>query len=145
VTRDFSVVLTGRIHVNAPRASEVGSAGHDSRNGATLVLPTGGTWQVTTETSTYLLDLDRQHITRMPDAGAGSVPGLGPVAVATLRRDYESIPLLDLISCELGSRMQLLLDIRGDGIATLRTTTIVRELHVLPGSGQRQVAGSHGH
>jgi hypothetical protein len=34
--------------------------------------PGAGRWQVTTETSVYLLDLDAKRITRLPDAGAGA-------------------------------------------------------------------------
>ena len=97
--------------------------------------PTHGVWQVTTETSTYLLDLDGQRIIRVPDTGAGSQGGEGQIRVAALRRDHESIPLLRLISCEIGAPMQMLLDVRGDGVATLRTTTIIRELRQLPPRG----------
>jgi hypothetical protein len=94
-------------------------------------LPTVGRWQVTTETSVYLLDLDAKRVTRVPDAGAGPPPGLSPAPVASLRRDHESVPLLGLIKCAVGEPMRLLIDIRGDGVSTLRTTTIVRHLREL--------------
>lgn len=37
--------------------------------------PRTGQWQVTTETSLYLVDLDAQSVTRVPDAGAGTPRG----------------------------------------------------------------------
>jgi hypothetical protein len=93
--------------------------------------PKSGRWQVTTEASLYLIDLDAQSVTRIPDAGAGTLPGETPVAMASLRRDHQPIPLLELIQCELGKPLRMLLDIRCDGIATLRVSTLVRELREL--------------
>ncbi|GAB4100540.1 hypothetical protein GCM10028789_27050 [Sinomonas halotolerans] len=56
------------------------------------------------------------------------LPGQVPPATAcdytsTLRRDAEAVPLLSIIRLEAGLEAALLLDIRGDGIPTLRTTT----------------------
>lgn len=93
--------------------------------------PTAGRWQVTTETSVYLLDLDDRRITRVPDAGAGPPPGLDAPPIAALRRDHEPVPLLSLISCTIGEPMRMLIDVRRDGVGTLRTTTIVRQLREL--------------
>ncbi len=97
--------------------------------------PTAGRWQVTTETSVYLLDLDDRRVTRVPDAGAGPPTGLAMPPMATLRRDHESLPLLELISCAVGQPMSMTIVVRQDGIATLRTTTIVRHLHELTAAG----------
>ena len=99
-----------------------------------------GQWQVTTETSLYLVDLDAWLVTRVPDAGAGTLPGLSPVAVASLRRDHEPVTLIELIECQLDRPLRMLLDIRRDGVPTLRVSTHVRELcelHPLsdPGAG----------
>jgi hypothetical protein len=98
---------------------------------ATAESPQTGRWQVTTETSVYLLELDRKQVTRVPDAGAGPPPGLSPSAIAALRHDHEALPLLKLITCVVGEPMRMLIDIRRDGVCTLRTTTIVRHLRDL--------------
>lgn len=63
--------------------------------------PRTGQWQVATETSLYVVDLDARLVTRVPDAGAGTRPGLSPVAIASLRRDYEPVTLIELIECQL--------------------------------------------
>jgi hypothetical protein len=86
---------------------------------------------VTTETSVYLLELDLKQVTRVPDAGAGPPPGFSPAPIASLRRDHESAPLLELITCTVGEPMRMLIDIRRDGVSTLRTTTVVRHLRKL--------------
>lgn len=90
--------------------------------------PGTGRWQVTTVTSVYLLDLDAKRVTRVPDAGAGPPPGLSPAPIASLRRDHESVPLLELITCAIDEPMRMLIDVRRDGVSTLRTTTVVRQL-----------------
>lgn len=94
-------------------------------------LPRAGRWQVTTETSVYLLDLDANRVIRVPDAGAGPPAGLAPAAIASLRRDHESVPLLALLSCAVGEPMRMMIDVRRDGVSTLRTTTVVRHLREL--------------
>lgn len=86
---------------------------------------------MTTETSVYLLDLDANRVIRVPDAGAGPPAGLGPVAIASLRRDHESVPLLELLSCAVGQPMRMIIGLRRDGVSTLRITTIVRHLREL--------------
>lgn len=98
--------------------------------------PRTGRWQVTTETSVYLVDLDAELVTRVPDAGAGTSPGLVPAAIASLRRDYEPVVLLELINCELDGPLRMLLDIRRDGVPTLRVSTHVRELLELDPSSE---------
>jgi hypothetical protein len=93
--------------------------------------PSKGRWQVTTETSVYRLDLDANLVTRVPDAGAGTPPGMSPVSIASLRRDHEPIALLELLECEVGAPLRMILDIRLDGIATLRVSTFVQQLTAL--------------
>lgn len=90
-----------------------------------------GRWQVTTETSVYLLELDLKQVTRVPDAGAGPPSGFSPAAIASLRRDHEPVPLLKLITCAVDEPMRMLIDVRRDGVCTLRTTTVVRHLREL--------------
>lgn len=93
--------------------------------------PHTGQWQVTTETSLYLIDLDAKVVTRVPDAGAGRLPGASPVAISSLRRDHEAVCLVELMDCELDRPLRMLLDMRGDGVPTLRVSTHVRELREL--------------
>jgi hypothetical protein len=93
---------------------------------------TTGRWQVTTETSVYLFDVDDRHVTRVPDAGAGAIQGASRVVVAYLRRDYERLPLIAIAQCKVGAPLRMVLDLRGDGIPTLRETTCVRDQRELP-------------
>lgn len=90
-----------------------------------------GRWQVTTETSTYLLDLEERLATRVPDAGAGPPPGLAGPPIASLRRDHEPVRIVEVVTCTIGAPLRLLLDIRRDGIFTVRTSTIVRDIRKL--------------
>ena len=78
-----------------------------------------------------MLDLDAQLVTRVPDAGAGTPAELAPVPIASLRRDHEPVALLELVECETGKPLRMLLDIRRDGVATLRESTYVRDLRRL--------------
>jgi hypothetical protein len=72
----------------------------------------------------YLLDLDAdpRHIVRL----RGDRPpaeDYANLAVADLRKDGQTIPLLAVVELCLGKRGQLFLDVRGDGIPTYRDTT----------------------
>ena len=89
---------------------------------------TVGRWAVTTESSAYELDYDRMTVTRVPGAGMPGVPG------AALRRDAEAVPLLDAAPVQVGQPMSLLVDVRGDGVRTLRRSTPVVRIAVLPAS-----------
>ena len=109
------------------------ATGRHRRDGGSMPTPCTGKWQVTTETSMYLFDLDEHVVTRLPDAGAGPPPGESAVAIASLRRDHEPVTLIALIECQLDRPMRMLLDLRGDGLPTLRVTTHVRELRELGG------------
>lgn len=78
-----------------------------------------GVWEVRTETgSAYVLDLQEQTLTRLPDRDNE--------VYSDLRRDGDSIPILAIITppC-VGFSMTLLINIRGDGVPTLRTTSLV--------------------
>lgn len=95
-----------------------------------------GRWQVTTETATYVLDLDNKRCVRVPDAGLG-LPGLPPAEVAVLRKDHASVPLISVECARVGQPLVVVIDVRGDGILTVRRTTIVRQVRRLPEAHKR--------
>lgn len=100
--------------------------------GTTLVpVPTEGRFAVHTESSTHLVDLDARTITRVPDTGMGAGDRPGMVITAQLRRDHETLPLRELLVMQVGAPLVAVLDLRGDGIPTLRQTTLVREIQPL--------------
>ena len=78
-----------------------------------------GRYTVTTVASEYLLDLDRRVIQRFPDPNN--------LEAAGLRRDAEEIVLMEIVSCEVGRSMVLLIDLDVSGVlvTTRRTTPIV--------------------
>ncbi len=80
-----------------------------------------GCWRVVTQTSAHLVDLDRRTVTRIE--GAGEPNPDAEYTVSALRRDHESVPLLELIRCEVGVEMELLLQVRDDCVTTMRRTT----------------------
>ena len=84
---------------------------------------TRGEWEVVTETSTYVIDVDAMTATRLP-GGAGSLDG-SSVPRFGLRQDQQPIPLMRVPAPVIGQPCDLLLDVRGDGIATLRRTSWV--------------------
>jgi hypothetical protein len=90
-----------------------------------------GVWQVTTETSTYVIDLDAGHCVRVPDAGLGQVPGMPPAQVAAMRRDHEPISLVAVVKAEVGHPLLMVLDVRRDGVPTVRRSTVVRQIRRL--------------
>ena len=77
-----------------------------------------GRWFVTTASgSRYLLDLDAHTSQRVPS-----------VASSDLRRDEQPVPLLRIITCEVGVLLELVIDVRGDGVVTYRRGTAVEEI-----------------
>src|SRR5438046_8361996 len=46
--------------------------------GDTMTTPTARRWQVTSDTSVYLLDLHARQVAPVPDAGAGNPGGVPP-------------------------------------------------------------------
>ena len=87
-----------------------------------LPVDASGCYVVTTQTSSHLLDLTHETVTRIPGATASSDGGAN--AVERLRRDNEPIPVLAIV-CTVGLPMGLMLDLRQDGVLTLRITTLV--------------------
>ena len=96
-----------------------------------------GAWLVRTEMSGYLIDRDAGTVTRMAGQGVGMDPEVpGQSWVAELRQDVEPVPLLSVDLCVEGERAIFLIDVRGDGISTVRRTSLVRSVERIPG-GQR--------
>jgi len=93
-----------------------------------------GRWLVTTETSTYVLELDEMgtgSLVRHAGEGVGPAPEtteLPPPISVNLRRDAEHIPVMWAGAPVVGQPWALLLDLRGDGISTIRITNIVRQI-----------------
>lgn len=86
---------------------------------------TGGRWSVHTDSSSYELDLDARTGVRIP----GTAP---QVRAARLRKDFETWQLLQLINCEVGRPMRLLIKgVAASGSPTVRTTTTVRSITAL--------------
>jgi hypothetical protein len=88
---------------------------------------------VETEGAVYALDLAAMTLRRYPRDEVVVVedsPHLLPAAVAALRRDGESIPFNFLVPLEIGKPAQFLLQIRDDGVQTIRTTTDVLNIVV---------------
>jgi hypothetical protein len=92
---------------------------------------------VTTLTSRYLLDLDTHQIMRQPGAGDPGRYGWdsGPPVVAPLRRDGEVVPLFAVEQCRLGESLVVWLDLRGDGVVTVRRSTQVVGIEPGPAAG----------
>ncbi|TDK23511.1 hypothetical protein E2F48_16095 [Arthrobacter crusticola] len=95
-----------------------------------------GLWQVITASGTvYLLDLGpgQRTLTRLP--GREKPKGdYARIEVAGLRRDGETLPLLAVGQLQLGQPAALLLDVRRDGIPTVRSTTPVVSIERLDGA-----------
>lgn len=77
-----------------------------------------GVWMVTTETgSRYTVDLDARTIRRNPGAGE-------------LRADGESLPLHQVVTCEVGASAGFLVTVE-TGVITLRLTSHITRIEVL--------------
>lgn len=88
---------------------------------------------VETESAIYVLDLVAFKLKRMPRDKPVEVEnprdGL-PATVADLRMDGNAIPFQFLAPLEIGKPAQFLLQIRDDGVQTIRTTTDVLNIHI---------------
>ena len=90
---------------------------------------------VETESAIYALDLVAMKLKRMPRDEPVEVdwPNMQHTAraiVASLRMDNEAIPFEFLAPLEVGQPAQFLLQIRDDGVQTIRTTTDVLKVIV---------------
>ena len=79
---------------------------------------------VTTESGSYIIDLEKETAIRTPRKDIDPTE----VYTADLRRDNEEVKLLSLITLKYNEPMVMMLDIRKDGIETLRTTTKVQTI-----------------
>jgi hypothetical protein len=87
---------------------------------------------VETESAVYTLDMAAMKLKRTPRDAPIEVEkprdGL-PAAVVDLRKDGEAIPFQFLAPLEIGKPAQFLLEIRNDGVHTIRTTTDVLRIY----------------
>lgn len=94
-----------------------------------LLDSTTGCFLVTTESgSRYRLDLDRRTLNRAP---VTDLDGMH-----RLRRDGESITLVEIVQCEVGAPMLLLIDLRVPGVVVTsrESTPVVQIDHVACGT-----------
>ena len=82
-----------------------------------------GCWRVTTHTSAHLVDLGARTVTRIE--GGGTPTTNAEYTVSALRRDRETLPLLELVRCQIGHPMTLLLRVRDDRVTARRTTAVI--------------------
>lgn len=73
--------------------------------------------KVITLNATYDIDMQSMKVTRLPQDGAGQ-----------LRRDAEELTLYSVPNPVIGERMALWIQVREDGIPTLRDTSPVTEV-----------------
>lgn len=88
-----------------------------------------GAYQVITQASTYVVDLDRMVIRRTPRThhDGGSL----------LRRDEELVMLVELLECTVGKRMELLLNLHVYGVpGTMRFSTRVVAIDPIASPGR---------
>jgi hypothetical protein len=88
---------------------------------------------IETETAIYLLDREVAVLKRFPRDAPLDVensPHALPAAVAALRKDGEAIPFKLLSPMAVGKPVIFQLQIRDDGVPTIRTTTDVVRITV---------------
>lgn len=79
---------------------------------------------VTTESGSYVIDLEKETAIRSPRKDVTA----DDVYAADLRRDNEEVKVISVVTLKYDEPMVLRLDIREDGIETLRTTTKVQNV-----------------
>lgn len=79
---------------------------------------------VATESGSYVIDLKNETSIRTPRKDVEAAD----VYAADLRRDNEEVKVISLVSLQVGEPMVLVLDIRQDGVETLRQTTNVQSI-----------------
>lgn len=86
-----------------------------------------GLYRITTETSLYLLDLDRRAILRMGGAVRNThIADDGAIVWSYFYDwDYQWLPLLRLVHCAIGDRLHVMFDY-GNGPQPLRSTLVAR-------------------
>lgn len=105
------------------------------QNVPTLLPQDGGRWLVTTESSRYIVDLDAGTLTRTPGSDpehhkpdtfrrVGKSFDRHP-SRSQLRKDEQTIDLIQLAPVIVGYPLKALLDIVGNGVVTVRRSTNV--------------------
>jgi hypothetical protein len=93
----------------------------------TLTDTSTGLWLVETTSAAYVFDMDARTIVRRPKERSAW-------PIAELRKDEQVIPLIKLPwSAMVGWPLQMIIDVRGDGVVTVRNTTPVESIQT-PGS-----------
>ncbi|TRW45593.1 hypothetical protein [Georgenia yuyongxinii] len=100
------------------RAMTPGWEAHTTDDRDQLTDEDTGRWWVTTEGSAYLVDLDARTVTRAPGQGSDGL-------TTGLRRDGDPVPLLAIEQCRRAHPAVLVLDVRGDGVPTIRRTSLI--------------------
>lgn len=112
----------------------------DAPTAGALYDDTEGRWQITTQTSIYVIDLDRRTVIRIPGAAGeqGIDPQIGAAyPVAVLEDDRRPQPLWLLVQCRVDEPMYLYTNRDATSIV-LRGTTPVRQIRRLAGPEQRR-------
>jgi hypothetical protein len=88
-----------------------------------------GLFVVLTETSRYVVNFDERWVRRCAGDGVGPDPQeKTPPLLAQLRRDGDTIELLGMDLMEVGLPMVMYLNLRRDGVVTMRRTTNVMKI-----------------
>ena len=89
-----------------------------SQVATTLKGETEGVWRVTTASgSVYEIDLDNKLVVRQPGEGA-----------SLLRKDDYVTPLLEVVMVEVGTMLELMIQLRDDEVSTYRRGTAVESI-----------------
>jgi hypothetical protein len=76
--------------------------------------------KVVTLNATYVIDLEHMKVLRLPDKNAQGA--------LEMRRDAEEVTLYEVPTPIIGERMEMLIQVREDGLPTLRSTSQVTEI-----------------
>jgi hypothetical protein len=91
----------------------------------TLMDTATGSYVVTTQSSTYVVDLDAMVVSRSP--------GQHTWVVTTMRKDGAELPLLFLDDCTVGRPLTMIVDLEIPGCPwTLRAATAVQSIQTDP-------------
>jgi hypothetical protein len=105
-------------------------------NPQSLYDDTTGSYAVRTGSGTlYAIHLDPPREVVRLAKDRNPTPPSDQLPAAELRRDSEAIKLLNIIKMQVGRRGLMLLDVRLDGIPTLRGTTEVLSISRLQANG----------
>jgi hypothetical protein len=93
-----------------------------------------GCFEVTTECSTYLVDLARRQLMRIPGTGSPGPRSDGVTAfLSPLPRDNEWVPLQELLTCQVGEPLTALTErVPGFSVVFRQSTHVlaIREIDV---------------